>query len=131
MKWPAFSAISAKVVGTSPPELATPALLKRITSRVRANPSGHGRIPAIHVAEDVWKEDEGRAFFLSEAAICKPNSPRFDELCGGGLVCVVAHVVTLNGFSLSGPACPSGLGYATTRIVQVLVSDTLRTVPDA
>jgi hypothetical protein len=39
MKRPALFAISAKVVGTSPLELAMPALLKRITSRPCAKPS--------------------------------------------------------------------------------------------
>ena len=58
MKASAFFAIPANVVGTSPVELATPALLKMITSRSLASPSSHRRIPVVQVPGEVLVEDK-------------------------------------------------------------------------
>jgi len=59
MKAMALAPIRSNVVGTSPELLETPALLNRITSRSRAKPSRHRRVPVIHRADVVLVEDKG------------------------------------------------------------------------
>jgi hypothetical protein len=75
----AFFAISAKVDGTTPVELATAALLK-VTISLERQRVKYGWVRVIQVARKVLAEDKRNSTLLALAAIGETNAIGLNEL---------------------------------------------------
>ena len=84
-----WSPAASMVSGVSPLELATPALLNRITGRPCARPSVTQRIPIVHIAAEMLKKDKWRSALRAEPPVCVPHPLRLNET---GRSCVVGFL---------------------------------------
>jgi hypothetical protein len=83
-------AMPAKVVGTSPVELATPALLKVMTSRSLASPSRTAGSQLSRFPVKCWLKTRGKPFRLPQRR--EANAVGLNKLGGNCRRCISVHV---------------------------------------